>query len=305
MDTLQVLVAASTGAAVSLAILAISILLRKISKDKKSAKLRQRVERFSGPKAEPINRSANSPVANFKRYLFRALGNNMSPRMKKSLLRRLGKAGEFDGLAVTRIATYKILLGFLGLVIGIYLASNWGPSWLLLIPGAAAFGYFAPDLWLYDRGVNRAQQIGYELPEAIDLMYLSVSSGVSLNSAMQKVTENQSGAAAGELTRVLEEMRLGVSRAQAFKSLVERISQPDMVRFAEAMIKIDQLGISLTTVLEEQAREMRQRRRALAREKAQQVSVRILMPLVLCFLPGLFIIVLGPAIASIFNLFAT
>jgi tight adherence protein C len=153
--------------------------------------------------------------------------------------------------------------------------------------------------------VNRAQQIGYELPEAIDLMYLSVSSGVSLNSAMQKVTENQSGAAAGELTRVLEEMRLGVSRAQAFRSLIERISQPDMVRFAEAMIKIDQLGISLTTVLEEQAREMRQRRRALAREKAQQVSVRILMPLVLCFLPGLFIIVLGPAVASIFNLFAT
>jgi tight adherence protein C len=77
-----------------------------------------------------------------------------------------------------------------------------------------------------------------------------------------------------------------------------------MIRFAEAMIKIDQLGISLTAVLEEQAREMRQRRRALAREKAQQVSVKILMPLVLCFLPGLFIIVLGPAIAAIFNLFA-
>lgn len=305
MLDLQFWVAASTGAAVAVAVVCIAALFGKIKSDKTSALLRTRVERFSGPKAKPIDRSSTRLIEALERRAFWLGSRSLTVNSRKSLLRRLGKAGEFDGRAVNRIATYKILLGFLGLVIGIYLASNWGPSWLLLIPGAAVFGYFAPDLWLYDRGVNRAQQIGYELPEAIDLMYLSVSSGVSLNSAMQKVTENQSGAAAGELTRVLEEMRLGVSRAQAFRSLIERISQPDMVRFAEAMIKIDQLGISLTTVLEEQAREMRQRRRALAREKAQQVSVRILMPLVLCFLPGLFIIVLGPAVASIFNLFAT
>jgi len=303
MENLQILVAATTGGAVALAIVAIYLLARRISSERASAALRGRVEKYSGPKAKAIDRSSKSRLNQVKLEAYRIFGRTLSPKMRASLLRRLGAAGEFDGMVVNRIATLKILLGLLGLLVGLYIFSSLGASWLLLIPGAAAFGYFAPDLWIYDRGVNRAQQIGFELPEAIDLMYLSVSSGVSLNSAMQKVTENQKGPAAAELTRVLEEMRLGVSRAQAFRSLVNRIKQPDMIRFAEAMIKIDQLGISLTTVLEEQAREMRQRRRALAREKAQQVSVRILMPLVICFLPGLFIVVLGPAVAAIFNLF--
>lgn len=304
MDALQVWVAASTGLGVTFAVIAIVLLSRRIARQKTSTSLRKRVERFSGPKAKPITRSAKTTLNQFKFLSYRFFGKTLTAKMRRSLIVRLGSSGNFDGQAADRFATYKILLGFFGLLVGLYLSNAWGPSWLILIPAATAFGYFAPDLWLYDRGVNRAQQIGYELPEAIDLMYLSVSSGVSLNSAMQKVTENQTGAAAGELTRVLEEMRLGISRADAFRALVDRIKQPDMVRFAEAMIKIDQLGISLTTVLEEQAREMRQRRRALARQKAQQVSVRILMPLVLCFLPGLFIIVLGPAVASIFNLFA-
>jgi tight adherence protein C len=304
MNTINIWVALATGAAVALAVLAIAATLKKIQTDKASARLRMRVERFSGPKAKPINRSARSQMTLLMNALYKAGSKTLTVKMRASLTRRLGTAGEFDGQAVNRIATMKIGLGILGLLVGIDLATSWGPSWALIVPFATIVGYFAPDLWIYDRGVNRAQQIGFELPEAIDLMYLSVSSGVSLNSAMQKVTENQTGAAAGELTRVLEEMRLGVSRADAFRALVQRIKQPDMVRFAEAMIKIDQLGISLTTVLEEQAREMRQRRRALAREKAQQVSVRILMPLVLCFLPGLFIVVLGPAVASIFNLFA-
>lgn len=304
MYALQIWVAASTGLGVTFAVLAIVFLSRRIAKQKISTSLRKRVERFSGPKAKPIKRSGVSSLNHFKFLGYRLFGKTLTAKMRRSLIVRLGSSGNFDGQAADRFATYKLILAFFGLLVGINLSSAWGPSWLILIPAATAFGYFAPDLWLYDRGVNRAQQIGYELPEAIDLMYLSVSSGVSLNSAMQKVTENQTGAAAAELTRVLEEMRLGISRAEAFKSLVARIKQPDMVRFAEAMIKIDQLGISLTTVLEEQAREMRQRRRALARQKAQQVSVRILMPLVLCFLPGLFIIVLGPAVASIFNLFA-
>jgi tight adherence protein C len=304
MDNLNIWVALATGAAVALAIFAIAGTFKKIATDKASAELRKRVERFSGPKAKPINRSAKNLANQILSRVYRLGSKTLTAKMRASLARRLGTAGEFDGKAVNRIASMKIGLGVLGLLVGVDLATSWGSSWVLLIPIAGMIGYFAPDLWIYDRGVNRAQQIGFELPEAIDLMYLSVSSGVSLNSAMQKVTENQSGPAAGELTRVLEEMRLGVSRADAFRSLVQRIRQPDMVRFAEAMIKIDQLGISLTTVLEEQAREMRQRRRALAREKAQQVSVRILMPLVLCFLPGLFIVVLGPAVASIFNLFA-
>ena len=146
---------------------------------------------------------------------------------------------------------------------------------------------------------RRAQQVEHELPMLVDLMLLTVSGGLGLTTAIQKIVQNQSGVLVGELNRTLEDLSLGVKRVDAFSALARRTKSSELRRFADAIMKVDQLGVSLTTVLKAQANEMRHRRRISAREKAQRITVKILFPVIICFLPGLFIVVLGPAIIDI------
>lgn len=303
---LQFIAPLAVGLATILATFAVASLIAGLGVQKRQSRLRGLVRRYSGTSRST---TAIQRARLFENRAFDGLvmvASRFTPtKYREFLSRLLARSGRFDAKGAERIAAGKLLLAALGLLLGLaYASAGVGALGPVLVIGLPILGYFALDLWLYDRGVSRQEQIGYELPSAIDLMYLSVSSGVSLNSAMQKVAENLEGPAAAELTRVLEEMRLGLTRPDAFRSLISRVKHPDMIRFAEAMIKIDQLGISLSTVLAEQAREMHERRRTLARERAQKVSVQILLPLVLCFLPGLFLIVLGPAVMSILNLFA-
>ncbi len=301
---LDLFVASVWGALIVVLVLAIGAAFNQIKHHSRKTNLRNLVRVYSNQTPKIFSKFAKGERLNmFLDSVTKYVSIPVPAIYRKSLVRSMDGLGTFDAKALSRLTALKSLLLIVGVLVGGYIGGSVGQAGVFVAISAGIFGYFVPDLWYYDRAVNRAQAIGYDLPAAIDLMYLSVSSGVSLNSAIQKVAENLRGPAAEELTRVLEEMRLGLSRPDAFRSLAARIKQPELIRFAEAMIKIDKLGISLTTVLAEQSREMRERRRTQAREKAQKVSVKILMPLVLCFLPGLFIIVLGPAILSIFNLF--
>lgn len=156
--------------------------------------------------------------------------------------------------------------------------------------------YLGPDLWLQNQINQRTKRIGWQLPEALDLLYLCVRAGLGFTSGLQEVARTQKGAVAAEFSRVLQEMQFGTPRVEAFTALAERTRQPDLIRFANAMVRADQAGITVSEMLAEQSRAMRERRTSLAREKAQQVSVKILFPLMLCFLPCVFIVVLGPAV---------
>ena len=104
-----------------------------------------------------------------------------------------------------------------------------------------------------------------------------------------------------EFAAVLAELRMGKSRNEAFEDMAVRNTQPDLLRFVSAMKQVDKLGIPVSSVLQEQSREMRSTRREKAREQAQKVPVKILLPVMLCFLPGIFLIILGPAVISIFS----
>lgn len=162
--------------------------------------------------------------------------------------------------------------------------------WILL--------YFGPDLWLQNQISQRTKRIGWQLPEALDLLQLCVRAGLGFTSGLQEVAKTQKGAVAAEFSRVLQEMQFGTPRVEAFTALAERTKQPDLIRFSHAMVRADQAGITVSEMLQEQARSMREQRSNLAREKAQQVSVKILFPLMVCFLPGVFIVVLGPAVIN-------
>lgn len=168
--------------------------------------------------------------------------------------------------------------------------------WLLL--------YFGPDLWLQNQISQRTKRIGWQLPEALDLLQLCVRAGLGFTSGLQEVARVQKGAVAAEFSRVLQEIQFGMPRVDAFAALAERTKQADLIRFAHAMVRADQAGITVSEMLAEQARSMREQRSSMAREKAQQISVKILFPLMLCFLPCVFIVVLGPAVINAINTLA-
>ena len=137
--------------------------------------------------------------------------------------------------------------------------------------------------------------MGAELPDALDMLNLCVECGLSFQAALAQVADEPEGCGRSGVPG-LQEMQLGVPRARR-RGDGGRTQQEDLQRFVSAILQVDKLGIPVAAVLREQAREMRAKRFSRAREQAQKVPVKILMPLMLCFLPGLFIIILGPAVS--------
>ena len=186
-------------------------------------------------------------------------------------------------------------LGGLGALIGLH-----DPSLAILTVGfGAAAGFFLPDLLLYNKGIKRQVLIQRDLPDAMDMLTICVESGLGFDAALARVARNSSGPVAAEFSRALQEIQIGKSRAQALRSLADRTTVPELRAFASAVVQAGELGIPIADVLREQAKEMRMRRRQRAEEKAQQVPVKILFPLIGCLFPALFIIVIGPGAISI------
>ena len=222
---------------------------------------------------------------------------------RESLRRSLAWAGQSTADDLVAHINRKVVFGAVGLGLGCLFALQVGAFGWLALPVLALAGFYLPDVLVYNRGLKRTEEIQQTLPDALDLLNLCVESGLSLQAALNRVALHQQGPVAAEFGRVLHEMQLGVSRAAAFESLGTRSKQPDMQRFVAAMLQVDKLGIPVAAVLREQALEMRKKRHARARELAQKVPVKILAPLLLCFLPGLFIVVLGPAAVNIAGIF--
>jgi tight adherence protein C len=164
-------------------------------------------------------------------------------------------------------------------------------------------GYFVPDLLLYSRGLERQTAIGLELPDTLDQMLIAVEAGLGFEAAMTRAGENGKGPLADELIRTLQDMRVGMSRKHAYQALSRRTKVPDLNAFIRAVVQADAYGISISAVLRTQAKEMRVKRRQRAEEKAMQIPVKVLFPLMLFILPVLFIAVLGPTVITVMTNF--
>jgi tight adherence protein C len=225
------------------------------------------------------------------------------PVNRRWIRRQLTRAGRVRPEDAQRVLDQKVVLALTGLLLGALAVQAFGAAGWLMLLGALAVGYLLPDLLVYNAGLRRTEEIRLGLPDALDLLDLCVESGLSLQSAMGRVAQAQEGPVAEEFARVLQEMRLGVARSAALQSLVDRATESDLKQLVSAIMQAESLGIPIAAVLREQAREMRAKRTARAREAAQKVPVKILAPLMLCFLPGLFIIILGPAAIAVFEWF--
>lgn len=230
------------------------------------------------------------------------IGRRLSPSGTVARLqRRLDIAGNPERWNTDRLFAVKAMgligLGGLGLLIGLH-----DPSLAILTVGLGALaGFFLPDLLLINAGMKRQEKIQRDLPDAMDMLTICVESGLGFDAAMARVARNSQGPVAAEFSRVLQEIQIGKSRSQALRSLADRTTVAELRAFTSALVQAGELGIPIADVLREQAGEMRLRRRQRAEEKAQQVPVKILFPLVGCLFPALFIIVIGPGAISIMH----
>lgn len=165
-------------------------------------------------------------------------------------------------------------------------------------------GYIAPDFWLRSKTSQRKTLIANALPDAIDLLTISVEAGLGFDQAMARIVSKADNLLTREFARVLQQMRLGVARRDALRQLVDRTGVDDLSQFVGAIIQAEQLGASIGRVLRIQSAEMRVRRRQRAQRLAQQAPIKMLFPMAFLILPSIFVVVLGPAIPRIVKVFA-
>ncbi|QWZ06365.1 type II secretion system F family protein [Nocardioides panacis] len=258
---------------------------------------------------EELDPSFNDRVLNPMLSRFTSLGKRLTPHdYAERIQHKLDVAGNPVGWNVDRIVSLKVIgIGggaFVGMLLALLLGA--GPVKILgVIVVGAVLGYFGPNYYIYQKGYDRTQQMQRDLPDALDLLSISVEAGLGFDAALAQVARNTTGPLAHELARVLQEMQIGLGRASALRALGERSSLADLRSFTSAMVQADAFGIPMSKVLRVQSDEIRLKRRQRAEEKAQQVPVKMMIPLVLFILPTLFIAVLGPAVIGMLGAFSS
>jgi tight adherence protein C len=231
------------------------------------------------------------------------VGLRSSPiRSREALSDKLRAAGNPFGLGVGEFIAIRmlliILLGFAGVMIsggkGTMNALKMG---VLL----AAIGGLTPDIVLNSKVAGRKAEIQYCLPDALDLLTVSVEAGLGFDAALSKVVEKSKGALSQEFARLLQEIRIGKPRREALRELSDKVQVDDFSSFAATLIQAEQLGVSIGKILRVQSETMRTRRRQRAQENAMKAPIKILFPMIFFIFPAIFIVLLGPAVLNLIS----
>jgi tight adherence protein C len=193
---------------------------------------------------------------------------------------------------------FAAIVGAVAVSALVNLMTSDGTQTLFGAVGGLVVGFMAPDFYLGNRASGRGKQILDTLPDALDLLTISVEAGLGFDAALVKVTEKLKGALSDEFKRAASEQRVGKSRQEALRGIVDRVEQKELANFISAIIQADQLGVSMSKVLRIQSEQMRSERRQRAEEKAAKAPILIMLPTIGCIFPSLFIVILAPAALS-------
>jgi tight adherence protein C len=218
-------------------------------------------------------------------------------------------SGNASADAVDRFLAMRVIT--VALVPGVwFLMFIWNPMGLtgmnlIMAAGLLMFALVAgPDASLNRKVEERMHELQLKLPDILDLLTISVEAGLGFEQAMDRTIDAVPGALSDEFGRMLGETRAGASRADAMRAMEQRCNTPEVRSFVLAILQADTFGVSIGRVLRAQADEMRIKRRQLAQERAQKAPVKMLIPMVFCIFPALFVVVIGPAIINIREAFS-
>jgi tight adherence protein C len=216
-------------------------------------------------------------------------------------------AGNPPALTAERIVAFKIVGGIVGVVVGILVAPLL-PFTGFMVPVMSVVlfslaGYTFPSAGLASRATKRQKEIRKALPDTMDLLTISVEAGLGFDAALAQVVKNVPGPLSEEIARMLQEMQIGVTRAEALRHLNDRTDVPELDGFVLSMIQADKYGVGVAKVLRAQSTELRQKRRQRAEEVAQKVPLKLLFPMIFLVLPALFIVILGPGAIQVYETF--
>jgi len=232
--------------------------------------------------------------------LARALRWISSASARTRLERNLNLAGLSAAWPIARVLRAKLIASGVALALAILFVAPAPGLFRVVIGLAVVLGvYLLPDVVVASRARERQDLIRQELADALDEITISIEAGLSLETAVARAGEYGRGPLASELTRTVQDMRVGFTRKEAYLALAERTSVTDLRRFARAIMQADQYGVSVGNVVRGQAKELRGKRRQRAEERAMKVPVQVLFPLMFCILPVLFVVVLGPAVINL------
>jgi tight adherence protein C len=246
----------------------------------------------------------------FRERVIAPLLNNISTfiarRMPRQTMERLRTRLEMAGNPI-QAGTFFILqlalMGIMGVGSFFLFSSQTMDRRLLYSLLLAVAGYVLPTVWLNNRVRSRQKSILKALPDAIDLLTISVEAGLGFDLAMQRVVEKWNNELSREFDRVLADVRLGKNRREALRDLVARTGVPDLSTFVAAIIQAEQLGVSIAKILRVQSDQLRIRRRQRAEELAHQAPIKMLFPLVFLIFPSMFVVILGPAVPIVWEQF--
>ena len=252
---------------------------------------------------QPFNERFFRPILqSLSKLVSRNTPGNVMDTAQKNLLH----AGNPNNLTVADFMGIKGLVAFLLAVLGLAIGILSGSSILfdlLLFLLLGGLGFLLPDFWLGSKVRQRRDQIQRALPDGIDLLSISVEAGLGFDAALNRLVEKTRNELSYEFARVLSEMRVGVPRREALRSLADRTGVQDLSVFVTAIVLAEQLGASIVGVLRIQSNEMRIRRRQRAEVLAHQAPIKMLFPMAFLIFPPMFVVILGPAIPTVAHLF--
>jgi tight adherence protein C len=252
---------------------------------------------------QPIMQRIFIPTA---RAILVVLGKYGPKQSSERLRTNLQQAGNPGGITPTMFIGLRVVLALvLGVIITIVTIQSMAPTQALMYSAVGfGLGYMLPVMWLGRQITGRKKAITKALPDALDLLCISVEAGLAFDLALQRVTQKWDDELSREFKKVLSDIRLGRTRREALKDLAVRTGVEDVQTFTAAVIQADQLGVSMSKILRLQSDQMRVRRRQRAEEAAQKAPIKMLFPMVFLIFPALFVVILGPAVPRIMSSFS-
>lgn len=228
-----------------------------------------------------------------------------SPKDMGRLQRRLAMAGYHGFKAALVYSLAEVALAVLGFIV-VFFVAGLRTGWLFGI-GGAVMGFLLPGFFVARKIALRKKQIQNGLPDALDLLIVSLEAGLALDQAILKCSEELAlsyPALAHEFQMINIETRAGKPRLEALKNFSRRTQVDDARALVTMLVQTDRFGTSVAQALRTHAEESRIKRRQRAEEKAAKLSVKLIFPLVFCLLPAFFVVVVGPALIKFVEFFS-